>query len=246
MSRARFIVVSAATALTMAATASLGLWQLGRAAQKTALETSIRSRATLPAWGNAELLSASDRQAGLYRPVRLQGRWAAQHNVFLENRQMDGRTGFFLVTPLRLSGSEATVLVQRGWVPRDFNDRLRVPAVDTPEGEVVVQGRLAPPPGRLYQFGEAGTGPIRQNIELSAFRLETGLSLLDLSVQQTGDDDGPLRRQWPLPATDVQKHHGYAFQWFALCALVAGLYLWFQIIQPRRKSNRRNGPEDAR
>ncbi|QIM52811.1 SURF1 family protein [Hydrogenophaga crocea] len=246
MSRVRFVVVSVATALTMAATASLGLWQLDRAAQKTALEASIRARADLPAWGNGELLAAPDRSAALYRPVRLQGRWLPQHNVFLENRQMDGRTGFFLVTPLRLSGSEQTVLVQRGWVPRDFNDRLRVPAVDTPAGEVRVQGRLAPPPGRLYQFGEAGTGPIRQNIELAAYRLETGLPLLELSVQQTGDDEGPLRRHWPLPATDVQKHHGYAFQWFALCTLVAGLYLWFQIIQPRRKSNRRNGPEDAR
>jgi surfeit locus 1 family protein len=246
MSRVRFFVVSAATALTMAATTSLGLWQLDRAAQKTALEASIRARADLPAWGNAELLSATDPSSAVYRPVRLQGRWLPQHNVFLENRQMDGRTGFFLVTPLRLSGSEQTVLVQRGWVPRDFNDRLRVPAVDTPEGEVRVQGRLAPPPGRLYQFGEAGTGPIRQNIDLAAYRLETGLPLLDLSVQQTGDDEGPLRRHWSLPATDVQKHHGYAFQWFALCTLVAGLYLWFQIIQPRRQRHRLHGPEDAR
>ena len=70
-------------------------------------------------------------------------------------------------------------------------------------------------------------------------------ALLDASVQQTGDDEGPLRRQWPLPATDVQKHHGYAFQWFALCTLVAGLYLWFQIIQPRRQRARLHG-QDAR
>jgi len=43
---------------------------------------------------------------------------------------------------------------------------------------------------------------------------------------------------------DVSKHHGYAFQWFALCALVALLYLWFQILVPRRKRNP-HGP-DAR
>lgn len=245
MSRARFVVVSVAAALTVAATASLGLWQLDRAAQKTALEASIRSRADLPAWDNRELLAQADPASGAYRPVRLRGQWLAQHNVFLDNRQMDGRVGFFLVTPLRLSGSDRAVLVQRGWVPRDFNDRLRVPEVATPLGEVTVNGRLAPPPGRLYQFGETGTGPIRQNIDPAAYRLETGLALLDPSVQQTGDDEGPLRRHWPLPATDVQKHHGYAFQWFALCALVAGLYLWFQIIQPRRQRARLHGP-DAR
>ena len=42
-----------------------------------------------------------------------------------------------------------------------------------------------------------------------------------------------LLRQWPAPAVDVGKHHGYAFQWFALCALITGLALWFQIIRPR-------------
>ena len=42
------------------------------------------------------------------------------------------------------------------------------------------------------------------------------------------------RCQWPEPAADVQKHYGYAFQWFALCALILGLYVWFQLIRPRR------------
>jgi len=40
-------------------------------------------------------------------------------------------------------------------------------------------------------------------------------------------------REWPRPAVDVQKHYGYAFQWFALCALMAGLYVWFQLVRPR-------------
>jgi surfeit locus 1 family protein len=249
VSRARFLVVTVATAITMVATASLGLWQLDRARQKTALESDILSRAGLPALGNAGLLVQTDTAPVLHRSVQLRGQWLPQHSVFLENRQMNGRTGFFLVTPLRLSGSDRAVLVQRGWLPRDFNDRTRVPDVATPTGEVTLQGRLAPPPGRLYQFGDAGSGPIRQNIDLAALRQETGLALLDLSVQQTGDDEGEgqgrLHRQWPLPATDVHKHHGYAFQWFALCALVGGLYLWFQIIQPRRRRARLHG-QDAR
>jgi surfeit locus 1 family protein len=32
----------------------------------------------------------------------------------------------------------------------------------------------------------------------------------------------------------VQKHYGYAFQWFALSALIIGLYAWFQLPRPRR------------
>ncbi|MCU0943138.1 MAG: hypothetical protein MUE35_11370 [Hydrogenophaga sp.] len=42
----------------MGITASLGFWQLDRAAQKTALQDAMRARAALPAWTQAELLSS--------------------------------------------------------------------------------------------------------------------------------------------------------------------------------------------
>ncbi len=233
-SRRRFWVVTVATAFTMAVTAALGVWQLGRAAQKQALHDLIDQRGQLSAWGGPDLLQAPDPQAGLHRPVTLNGRWVPEASVFLDNRQMGGRTGFFLVTPLRIMGSERAVLVQRGWVPRDFNDRSRLPVIDTPTGEVHIEGRLAPPPGQLYQLGEAGTGTIRQNIELAAFAQETGLSLLNVSVLQTGDAADGLQRDWPRTGADVSRHHGYAFQWFGLCALAGVLYVWFQFLSPRR------------
>ena len=43
-----------------------------------------------------------------------------------------------------------------------------------------------------------------------------------------------LHRHWPPPAVDVHKHYGYAFQWFALAALILGLYVWFQVLAPFR------------
>ncbi|QHE75318.1 SURF1 family protein [Hydrogenophaga sp. PBL-H3] len=233
--RARFAIVSAATVFTMAVTASLGFWQLDRARQKLALQDQIDQRADLPAWQTGDLLQAADPREGLHRPVRLRGQWVNEATVFLDNRQMATRNGFFLITPLRLTGSQRAVLVQRGWVPRDFTDRSRVPAIDTPSGEVQVEGRLAPPPGKLFQLGEAGTGAIRQNIDLGAFARETGLDLLAVSVQQTGASPEELLREWPRAAVGVDKHHGYAFQWFGLCALAGLLYVWFQFISPRRK-----------
>ena len=224
-----------ATLLTMAATAALGLWQLDRAAQKQDLQASIDERATLPAWNEVDVLKMADPDAGLHRAVRLSGEWVPNATLFLDNRQMEGRPGFYVITPLRLADSTQAVLVQRGWAPRNFEDRTRVPEVVTPEGTVAVEGRLAPPPGKLYELGEAGTGPIRQNVDLEALTREWGVPLLALSVVQTGDADDGLRRDWPVVAAGVQKHHGYAFQWFGLCALAGFLYVWFQFISPRRK-----------
>jgi len=104
-------------------------------------------------------------------------------------------------------------------------------------GRVQVQGRIALAPPRLYEFDAAASGPIRQNLDLDAYARETALPLRPLTVVQ--EDGQPpvgdgLLRQWPRPAADVHKHYGYAFQWFALSALILGLYVWFQLIRPRR------------
>jgi surfeit locus 1 family protein len=68
---------------------------------------------------------------------------------------------------------------------------------------------------------------------------ESGLPLRPLSVMQLDEPGQPpdgLLREWPAPAAGVHKHHGYAFQWFALSALSILLYVWFQLIRPRRRA----------
>jgi surfeit locus 1 family protein len=234
--RTRFWLVSFAAAATVAITGALGVWQLSRAAQKQALEERIVQRANLPALGASDLLGApSGFDEMVHRPVSLRGRWVDSASVYLDNRPMAGRSGFILVTPLRPTGSGQAILVQRGWVPRDFQDRTKVPEVPTPEGEVEVRGRLAPPPSRLFELGAAEGGRIRQNLDLDAVAQASGLSLPPLSVLQTGDSPEGLLREWPRFESAIHKHHGYAAQWFAMSAVAAGLYAWFQLISPRRR-----------
>lgn len=226
-------IVLIATLLGMGSTARLGLWQLSRAAQKQALQTALDERGRLAPLDDATLArTAPEAEAQHYRPVRLQGEWRPAATVFLDNRQMNGRPGFFVVTPLVLPGGDA-VLVQRGWAPRDMADRTRVPSVPTPAGRVEVSGLIAPPPARLFDFAGGVPGTIRQNLDLAAFAKEFGVTLRPLSVQQLDEPADGLSRHWPAPAVDIHKHYGYAFQWFAMCALMAGLYVWFQLLRPR-------------
>lgn len=225
----------------MLVTAAMGQWQLRRAAQKQALIDMRQAQAALaPIEGRS--LGHSDASPGnleglMYRAVQLQGQWQTRHTVYLENRQMQGRTGFYVLTPMQLE-TGVVVLVQRGWVPRHFSDRQALAPVDTPAGEVVLKGFLAPWPSRMYDFGAVEDGPIRQNLDFDAYRQQTGLPLLPLSVQQQGDARDGLLREWPVVSGGVEKHHAYAAQWFGLCALVALLYVWFQIVQPQRKQAR--------
>ena len=253
----RGAVVLLAALIGAGSTFRLGLWQLDRAAQKIALQSTLERRLLLPPLPAAELaVDAVTAAAQTHRRIALEGVWMPEKTVFLDNRQMAGRQGFYVLTPLLLADGSA-VAVQRGWLPRDFLDRSHVVSPPLPAGKARVVGRIATAPGRVYQLGDAGTGPIRQNLDLDAFGRELGLRLRPLSIQQIDaavadavpaspaasapkppiSADG-LLRDWPLPATGVETHYGYAFQWFALCALISGLYAWFQLIRPRRTRQR--------
>lgn len=247
----RFWLITLATVAGMLVTASLGRWQLSRAAQKEALQAMLEARGRMPAMDGRVLLSesamaAAEAETLVHRAVVLEGRWLPEHTVYLDNRQMNGRPGFFVLTPLQLVGTPSgVVLVQRGWVPRNFQDRTQLPQVQTPQDVVVrVVGRVAAAPSRLYEFGGGessagghgaeGSSRIRQNLDLAAFRTETGLALAPLTVVQTGEAVGAgdgLQRDWPVVGAGVDKHYGYAFQWFGLCGLMALLYVWFQIVR---------------
>lgn len=240
--RARRLVVTLAAVASALLMARLGLWQLDRATQKETLQQAVESSVALPPLP-AQALAHTPAQAAeqLHRRVTVRGQWLPERTVFLDNRQMDGRPGFFVLTPLRLDDGSA-VLVQRGWVPRDMQERTRLPAIATPAQPVTITARIEGPPARLYEFTPQGgeTGVIRQNLSIESFADETQLSLRPLTLLQLDDAAAPaadgLRRHWPLPAVDVHKHYGYAVQWFSLAALITGLYVWFQLLRPRRRT----------
>ncbi len=234
------LVITAAALVAVALTFILGLWQLDRGAQKQALAQTMRDRAALPTLNAPPSMGEAAASSQWHRPIQVQGRWLAQHTLYLDNRQMldrgKARVGFEVLTPLLLADGTA-VLVQRGWTARNFLDRTRVGDVPAPTGIVTVQGRYAPPPPRLYEFktDHVALARVRQNVDVDAFAQEIGVALRPGSVVQLGDDEAStvLKRAWSLPDMGVERHHGYAFQWFGLSAMFAALYVWFQIVRPR-------------
>ena len=221
-------------------TTSLGFWQLGRAQTKLDWQAEITQKGQMPVLEGSFLGSPQDTEVNraglLHRPIQLEGEWLDKYTVYLDNRQMNARPGFYVMTPIKLQATGTVVLVQRGWIGRDFADRTRLPAIQTTSGAVVVNGLIALPPSKLYALGEEAKTVIRQNLDLQDFRVETGLPLLEISVIQMGAASEGLLREWPQAATGVEKHYGYAFQWFGLALLIALLYVWFQIVRPRFKS----------
>ncbi len=128
----RFWLLTAASLAGASITLALGFWQLSRAADKLALQAAMDGQQKLAVLDSRALAGGVANPDTLYRVARLRGTWLPRYTVFLDNRQMNGKQGFFVLTPLKLENSSTTVVVQRGWAQRSFVDRARLPDVPAP------------------------------------------------------------------------------------------------------------------
>ncbi len=260
----RFWLMTLAAIIAVAITLKLGFWQQSRAHEKLALQASIQAQTALPSLDAAGLMRATSRSTSeqgahapdiLHRVISLTGHWLPQHTLFLDNRQMDAKPGLFVLTPFEFedtsTANKKVILVQRGWLPRNFLDRNKLPEVATESAQVTIVARIALTPSKLFEFKGADKGALRQNIEIEALAKEFKIELLPYSLLQLDQVDAnaakveakdqkkrgaQLLRNWSQPNFGSEKNYGYMVQWWALSALILLLYVWFQFIRPAIKS----------
>ena len=213
-----------AAAIVVSVGLSLGNWQLNRAEQKRALQQQMMARAEFePISLNA---LPENHISEEFRRITAEGEFISSWAVYLENRPYQGKAGFYLLMPFKLSGSEQSVLVLRGWFPRDAMDRERIPEIASPKGVIRIEGRVRASTGKLMQLGEAAVlqpGVIAQNVDVAEFARASKLSLPNFIIEQSSDTADGLVRDWPMPSVGIDKHNAYAFQWFGL-SMVAALF----------------------
>lgn len=218
-----------ATVLLVALGISLGQWQDRRAAEKTALQAKLAERAqAAPLVLGAAPLDAAALADLDYRPVSVAGEFVAGWPLLLDNRPQNGKVGFYLLMPFKIAGSDTHVLVARGWLPRYTGEHTRRPEFSTPSGTVLVHGVAKARLGKVMQLGDPAPivpNAMLQNLEPAQFAEASRLKVQPFFIEQTGPpvDGEKLVRDWPAPALGVEKHQGYAFQWYAL-ALMALLF----------------------
>ena len=213
---------------------ALGHWQTRRAEEKIAMAEAIAARSQLDPLPLRALPENTVPEE--FRPVSVDGSFVKGWPIYLDNRPLNGKAGFYLLMPLRVAGTERVVLVQRGWFPRDPQDRQRLPPIPVPQDEVKVTGRVRVSVGKLMQLGETpllAPGAIVQNVRIEALVAASKLPLQNFIIEQTNDLGDGLVRDWPLPSAGVDTHRAYAFQWYALSAAA---FLFFIVTGFRRAS----------
>jgi len=207
----------------------LGLWQLQRAQEKQMLVDSYEARM------NAKSVQVSQTRMapGLaYFPAQVKGHFETQYQILLDNRVHEGRVGYDVLTPFRIQNGHMRILVNRGWVPMGPS-RSRLPLLDTPGQAQVISGHLYRPPERYFSLEKVTptlADKVWQNLDLERFHTEAGYPLQPYVVRLDVGLPGAYQRFSPNYSDQwVDRHRGYALQWFGLALVLligSAVFAW--------------------
>ena len=228
----RWLATTLLVLAAMAVMIRLGVWQLDR------LKTSQAFNQHLIAMQDAPLLvldaaALSQDLTGMdYRQVMVTGIYDYKNQVALRNQYWgdpDGSAqyGFHLLTPLTLETGQA-VLVDRGWIPGDF---------DTPESWRAFDGAAAVTVTGIIRLpilkGEMGGGvpnpaPVPGQplalwnfLDFERIQAQIPHPLLPIYIEQAPDGEPASLPYRSLPSPDLSEipHLGYALMWFFFACL---------------------------
>lgn len=249
--------------LAAAVCARLGVWQLDRAQQ----------RAELAAQQEAAELEASDPEGvGVLLPPQstfpgelvgrqawVEGEYDAEGQLLVEGRALDGRTGYLVLTPLRVTDdgtggaswadlSGAPVLpVVRGWIA----SAQETVALEPPDGVVRVAGYLQ----ASEAAGQGGSAPgLTDAVSTGSLVNEWGgptysgyLVLISSDPAQPSDAEGGPAQ---LPRPTIEGGTGlnlqnlfYALQWWVFGGFA--VLLWVRLVRDEAAGVRRDGRGDG-
>ena len=224
--RPRWIGFHLLVAAAIALMANLGVWQLHRLDERRAFNATVIERSEGPAVPFDDVLA--DLRSGAVEPDGVEWRRVTLSGTYLPdqviefNNSQGGRAGDDVLTAIR-TGGDATVIVNRGFVPLGTD----LPAA--PTGEVEVLGYVRPSESRERgSLSDAeGDGPLTE-----VRRIDVGLL-----ARQLPGDVAPVYVQLvaarpevgvgdPEPVTPPElgegPHLSYAIQWFTF-ALAVGV-----------------------
>ena len=217
----RFLVPSILILATMAFLASLGFWQLDRADQKRTIEASIQKANT----GVVELIVNQNELLNKeYYEVRLQGSYIGDKQFIYDNQIVDQASGYYVLTPFVLTGQSNAIMINRGFIPwNGRRDQLDDIAVDSAFREVKIQVSRPIKRIELKTSDISNQFPVLiQAIDFDVIEEISSTSFVDvIGLLDPSSDDGFVRK-WEPYTGSIEKHIGYAIQWF-LMALVLGI-----------------------
>lgn len=214
----------------------LGWWQY--AAWDAARAAEARDLSNAPAEPLTDVFGPDDPFPGdhLGRRVTLSGTWMPESTLYVSNRDHDGRSGFWVMTPVRVG--DAAVPVIRGW--------SATPDADVPNGEVAVEGWL--------QAGEGDKGvdedphdDVITSVRIASMTEHVDRDLYSGYVVSVEPDSGltavPSDAVPPVGSNTALRNLMYAVQWLIFGGFAG--FIWWRWVQDKRAEDEPDQPGES-
>ena len=204
---------------------SLGFWQLDRADEKRTIESAIVIAKSSP----AQLVDTDDILNKEYYRVLLNGYFDTNKQFIYDNQIVQGNAGYFVLTPFVLN-TDTAILVNRGFVPW-HGKRGEFIDIKIDNDLTTIEVDLIKPKQRieLTQQEISTTFPILiQSLDLDQLSQLANYQIIPMLAQLDVKASNGFFRQWKPFYGSIDKHLGYALQWFlmAFVLFVIGVRLY--------------------
>ncbi len=207
-------------ALLVVQFAALGVWQVNRGIDKRENRAAFDNQSTFTRFVDGAELRA-------YQSIESDGHFVSGRQFLFDNIILNSRYGYYVLTALKLGEGQPMLIVNRGWIEKSAS----TPNIDVTEAPVTVRGRVGSLPKPGMRMGDAiasreswpqvAVWPTIDDLELSLGReLQPFVLLMD------PEEDNGFLRHWVPEEMGPGKHFGYALQWFAMGAALAGILIW--------------------
>jgi surfeit locus 1 family protein len=228
----------------------LGIWQYHVYQSKTASATAARATAEPVPLESLFAIDAGLPEKAVGRRVSVVGTWGpVEDQMFVTDRQHEGRDGYWVVTPLRLdpdsagSASPGAVLVIRGWVASTTDAAARPPA-----GRVELTGAV------VSSEAQDSSAAAAEGRVLPSLRIPTMVHLVDYQLydafvmQATAVPpvtNGPITVPPPAPPTDHAglRNVAYAVQWWIFALFT--VFMWWRMMTDTHRGRTEGDDEGA-
>lgn len=213
----------------------LGSWQVKRLIWKEALITNVENKIKTSALPFQTVISSltgnlkSDQHELEYQPVSVRGTFDHSKEMFYF-ATLDGDAGFHVYTPMAVSSSASTVIINRGFVPTEQKLGSERPN-SQPTGEVEVTGLVRfPDEGKPNRF-------LPDNDPAANIFFWRSMDEMTTMAGLDAQDTAPIfvyenklsNNRLPIGGVTIidfpNNHLGYAVTWYGLALTLIGVYM---------------------
>jgi surfeit locus 1 family protein len=207
----------------------LGIWQLDRLEQRRIQNAKVIAQINQPELILNSVVDFDGLRLMEFRQVTVEGEYDFSQEIVLRNQVWNDQYGVHLLTPLRITGSEKIVFVNRGWIPYGEYQSGNL-AKYREIGIVKVTGIIRESQDKSAFGGDNNQTSIpgnRQNawtlVNLEELSTQLPYDILPVYIQQSPETTWTMLPYRSVPDLDITEgpHLGYALQWFTFAIILA-------------------------